>query len=319
MKITESLLINKFLKTLTFDHKNSLNLEDDIYYDPARKMIFSTDTYEEGIHFLKHSNPNNFIKKILRSSISDIYCKGFKPFSYFLSLSINKTNLSWLKKFKIQLKKESKKHKIFLGGGDTTKSKKLSISISVIGYSNKKPILRSGAKIGNDIYLTGNLGDSYLGLLVKKKKMNVGKYNNYFIQSFENPNLSIKFSKFLYKFATSSIDISDGLIKDIKNICLSSKCGALLSYVDLPASKNLKILLKQNKVQFQNIFSRGDDYGILFTANKKHRKSINLIAKRTRTKVSRVGKIVPGKIVKLINGDKIINHSGVKSGYIHYF
>ena len=102
MKITESILINNFLKKLTFNHKNSLNLEDDIYYDPTRRMIFSTDTYEEGIHFFKYANPKNFIKKIFKASISDIYCKGFKPFSYFLSLSINKTNLSWFKNFKTE-------------------------------------------------------------------------------------------------------------------------------------------------------------------------------------------------------------------------
>ncbi len=319
MKITESILINNFLKKLTFNHKNSLNLEDDIYYDPTRRMIFSTDTYEEGIHFFKYANPKNFIKKIFKASISDIYCKGFKPFSYFLSLSINKTNLSWFKNFKTELTKESKKHKMFLGGGDTIKSKKLSISISVLGYSNKKPILRSGAKIHNDVYITGNLGDSYLGLLIKKKKLNAGKYKKYFIQRFENPSLPIRFSSFLNKFATSSIDISDGLIKDMKSICSSSRCGVNLNYSDLPLSKNLKNFLKKDQDQFKNIFSRGDDYGILFTANKKHRKFINLTAKRTKTKVTRVGKIVAGKLVKLINGDKIINHSRVKSGYIHYF
>ena len=97
MKITEQDIINKYLKKLTFNNKKSLKLNDDVYYDSQKKLIFSTDTYEEGTHFLDASLPEKFVKKIFRSSISDIFAKGVSPTTYFLSLSIPKNGLKNLK------------------------------------------------------------------------------------------------------------------------------------------------------------------------------------------------------------------------------
>ena len=319
MKIIESQLINKYLKPLTFNNKNSLNLEDDVYYDSKNKFIFSTDTYEENIHFLNSANPSRFVKKIFRSAISDILCKGSQPITYFLSLSIKKINKKWLKNFTSQFKIESKKFGLFLGGGDTIRSKKLSISISVLGFTKKKPILRSNAKVGDDIYITGNLGDSYIGLLCKRKKINLGKYKSYFIRSYEEPKLPVKFSSFLYSFASSSIDISDGLIKDAKSICAASKCGATIDLLKIPSSNNAKKIFNMNKITFNKIYSKGDDYQILFTANRRYRKLIASISGKTNTKTTRIGVINPSKGVIIYVGDEMIDQSNLNSGYIHTF
>lgn len=319
MNLTEKEIILKYLKKLTFNNKCSLKLEDDVYYDKIKKILFSIDTYEEGVHFLKSSNPKSFIKKIFRSSISDIICKGGTPLTYFLSLSCKSIDSKWMRELTAELFSDSKKYGLYLGGGDTIRSKKLSITIGVIGQSIKKPILRKNAKKNEDIYITGNLGESYLGLLIKKNKINLKSKNNYFIKKFENPNLPFKFSSHLYKFASSSIDISDGLIVDLKNLCNSSKCGAILDYTNLPFSNNIRKIFTNNKAKPIDIFSRGDDYQILFTANPKKRNLIKLLANKTSTKVTRVGKIVPGKIVKLFNGDKITNLSRKKIGYLHKF
>ena len=317
MKITEKKIINNYLRPLTFGNTKALNLIDDVYYDPKKKIVFSTDTYEEDVHFLKSSK---FIKKIFRSSISDIICKGLMPKTYFLSLSINKFDKRWFKALKTVLKKESKKFGLFLGGGDTVKSnKKISVTISVLADAIKKPVLRSTAKKNDDIYVTGNLGDSYLGLLVYLKKKSFGKLNNYFKKSYDEPNLPYKFSKYLNKFASSSIDLSDGLITDLKNICHASKCGANVNFLNIPISKNAIFLLAKGQIDVLDIFSRGDDYQILFTANKKFRKQINLVSKKTSTKVTRLGKIVSGKIVEMTNRGKIVKLSVKNKGYIHNF
>ena len=318
MKLTESLIISNYLKKLTFKEKSALELKDDIFYDKKKKIVFSKDTYEENIHFLNSSVPKKFIKKIFRSSISDIICKGIAPKVYFLSLSIKKLNNKWLNSFTKCLKEDSKKYGLFLGGGDIVKSKKNSITISVLGYVTKKPILRSNAKINDDIYLTGNLGDSYLGLLVNLERLKT-KDSNYFINAYQKPDLKYKFSKQMYKFANSSIDLSDGLIKDLSSICRSSNCGAILDYVTLPFSSKAKKLFKKNRIKPKHIFSQGDDYQILFTASKKLRGQILLISKKTTTKVTRVGKIVVGKVVKMTSGSKNMDLSGIKTGFIHRF
>ncbi len=317
--ITENKIIKKYLRKLSFNNNKSLNLDDDVYYDNTKKIVFSTDTYEEGIHFIKSKNPENFTKKIFRSSLSDIICKGCEPKVYFLSLSLNNINENWLKKFKSELNNDSKKYGIFLGGGDTVKSNKLSISISVIGNVKNKPILRKNAKLNEDIYVTGNLGNSYLGLLIKKKRKNFGKLNNVFIKSFLNPELPFEFSKNLYKFASSAMDLSDGLIKDLNSLCLASKCGANIDFKNLPFSKNVMKLAAIKKINLKDIFSRGDDYQILFTANKKHRKLINHLSKKISTKVSLIGEIVSGNHVKMTDNNKFVDIQSIKTGYIHKF
>ena len=103
--ITENKIIKKYLRKLSFNNNKSLNLEDDVYYDNTKKIVFSTDTYEEGIHFIKSKNPENFTKKIFRSSLSDIICKGCEPKVYFLSLSLNDIDENWLKKFRSEYSK----------------------------------------------------------------------------------------------------------------------------------------------------------------------------------------------------------------------
>lgn len=319
MKITEKKIIEKYLLPLTFKNRKSLNLSDDVYYDFKKKIIFSTDTYEEGVHFLNSANPNNFIKKIFRSTISDILCKGAKPYVYFLSLSLKKANYKWINNFSKILSNESKKYGLFLGGGDTVKSKKFSITISAIGNANYNPILRKNAKIMDDIYITGNLGESFLGLSILKNKINLGKSNNFYKKAYFEPNIPFKFSKHLCKFANSSIDISDGLLKDLSSLCLASKCSAKILFLNIPFSKKTLKLSKKKKINLSKIFSKGDDYQVLFTANKKYRKIIKKYALKTSTKVSRIGMIGSGNGVKMIKGDKIVSHSSINSGYMHTF
>ena len=319
MKISEKIIINNYLSSLTFKNKNSLDLKDDVYYDQEKKLVFSTDTYEDGVHFLNARQPRNFVKKIFRSSISDIICKGCIPTAYFLSLSLNNINNSWIKNFKNELAKDSKKFLLFLGGGDIIKSKKLTITISVLGHAKHKPILRSNAKIHDDIYITGNLGDSYIGLLTILRKLNTGKSKKFFKKAYEEPDLPYKFSFFLHKFASSSIDISDGLIKDLNSICAASKCGALLKSTELPFSKKTRQLCSKKGIKLLDIFSKGDDYQILFTSQKKNRKYNSLLSKKTSTLVSRIGHITAGRNVNLMKEGNIVKLSTFKAGYIHRF
>ena len=319
MKILETKIINKYLKSLTLKNKNSLKLKDDVYYDFKKKFVFSTDTFEEGLHFLNSSHPKKFVKKIFRSSVSDVLCKGIYPEIYFLSLSLKKINNKLLNIFTKEFKKESIKFGLSLGGGDIINSSKLTISISVLGFTKKKPILRSTARINDDIYVTGNLGDSYLGLLTLKKQLNAGKLNNYFKNSYEEPKLPFKLTSHLHNFASSSMDISDGLVNDLKSICSSSKCGAHIDFLSLPFSNSAKKIFNTQKITPADIFSKGDDYQVLFTANQKFRELINLTSRRTATKITRIGKIFKDKSVKILKDGKLLHFSSSKTGYIHRF
>ena len=162
-------LINKFFSKLTVNNNSSLNLNDDVFFDRTKNLVVSVDTYIEGNHFINFKKPDLAIKKIIRSSISDLLCKGVKPKYYFLSGSGNSKAFSKsnLKKVSKSLKEEQKKYNIILGGGDTVYSNKLSFTVTSIGFSNKI-IYRNRSIINDDVYVTGNIGDSFLGLLVLK-------------------------------------------------------------------------------------------------------------------------------------------------------
>ena len=164
-------LINKYFSKLSKNNKGSLNLNDDVFFDKSKKLVVSVDTYVEGTHFINFKKPDLVIKKIIRSSLSDIICKGVKPKYYFISGSGNKISFSSSNLIKISksLKQEQNKYNIFLYGGDTVYSNKLSFTITSLGYS-QKIIYRNKAKLHDDIYVTGNLGDSFIGLLALKKK-----------------------------------------------------------------------------------------------------------------------------------------------------
>ena len=162
-------LINQYFSKLSSNNKSSLKLNDDVFFDKKRKLVISVDTYVEGVHFIDFQNPDLVIKKIIRSSISDLICKGVKPKYYFISGSGNKKSFTKknLKMISKSLYQEQKKYLIDLCGGDTTFSKKLSFTITSVGFSNKI-VFRNKAKLNDDIYVTGNLGDSFIGLNLKK-------------------------------------------------------------------------------------------------------------------------------------------------------
>ena len=240
-------LINNYFFKIAEKNKSALNLNDDVFFDKKRGVVISVDTYNIGTHFYHFKSPDLVIKKILRSSISDLICKGVKPKFYFISGSGNKKTFTKNNLYKISksLKAEQKKFNIYLCGGDTTFSNKLSFTITSLGYSNKI-IYRNKAKLNDDIYVTGNLGDSYLGLKVLSKK---AKFKNkdklFFINKYYKPKLPLNLTKHLLKFANSSIDVSDGLIDDLSKMINRQNLSFHLFENRIPVSKNLSNLIKK--------------------------------------------------------------------------
>ena len=213
-------LIKKYFSKLSKLNKASLDLNDDVFFDKKKSLVISIDTYNEGVHFIDFKKPDLVIKKILRSSISDLICKGVSPKYYFISASGDKKTFTQknLSKISKSLKQEQNKYKILLCGGDTTFSNKLSFSITSVGYS-KNIVYRNKVKLNDDIYVTGNLGDSYVGLQILQNKIKTTKkLKKYFIMKYFEPEIQIKWTRKLLKFANSSIDISDGLIDDLKKM-----------------------------------------------------------------------------------------------------
>jgi len=313
-------IINKYLKPLAVKNLGALQLSDDIFFDKKKNIAISIDTYVKGVHFIS-DNPNFFLKKVLRSSLSDLYCKGIKPKTYFISFALNKSlvNVSWLKDVRKILNAEQKKFKISLGGGDTTFSSKFVVTITSLGDVINKPVFRNGCSLNDDIYVTGNIGDSFLGLNVIKKKYTFGKYNSFFKKIFYEPDLPTILSPYLSKIASSSIDISDGLAQDLEHLCSYSKFGAYVNLNKLPLSPSAEALLSKNVIKLKNFFSRGDDYQFLFTSSPKKRNNVVNLSKKLNIKITKIGLINNSNNILFEYRKSKFKFKGKKMGYTHNF
>ena len=314
-------IIKKYFSSLSRNNPASLYLNDDVFFDKSKKLVISIDTYVEGNHFLNFKNPDLVIKKILRSSISDLICKGVKPQYYFISGSGNKKffsnkNLELISK---ALKSEQNKFNIKLCGGDTTNSSKLSFTFVSLGFSSTI-IKRNKAKINDDIYVTGELGDSFIGLNVLRNKIILKPFERkYFTKKYFLPDLKIDLINLISKHANTSIDVSDGLISDLEKMLNNQNLSFKINFQDIPVSKFLKKLIINNKISFKNVVSRGDDYQILFTANKTKARIIQNVSKKLNLRITKIGNIIKGK-----KSHKIIDEKGNKieqfyKGFEHKF
>ena len=314
-------LIKDYFQKLSKKTSSALNLNDDVFFDKKNKLVVSVDTYTKGNHFLDFKKPDLVIKKIIRSSISDIVCKGVQPKYYFISGSGNSKNFSKsnLSKISKSLNQEQKKYKLLLSGGDTIFSNKLSFTITSIGFA-KKIIYRNKAKINDDIYVSGNLGDSYLGLLILKNKIKLNQLlSKYFINQYFMPNIKLKLANNIIKFASSSIDISDGLLADLDKMLNIQKLSYKLDLKDIPISYNLKKILKLKNLSKINYISNGDDYQVLFTASKAKRGIIGRISSNIRIKLTKIGSIQSvGKKSSIVDS-KNRQISLKNKGYFHKF
>ena len=314
-------LIDKYLKKISVNNPSAKKLNDDVFFDKKNKLVVSIDTYIEGVHFPNFKYPNLLIKKVLRSSISDLLAKGVKPVYYFISASGNKKHFTKknLKMISKSLKQEQKKYNLKLSGGDTTNSNRVSFSITSIGFSNKI-IERNKAKLNDDIYVTGNLGDSFVGLKIIKNNIKINeKLKKYFINKFYCPDLPYKIYKDLHKFANTSMDISDGLISDMNKLINKQKLSYEININEIPTSKNLNFYLRKNKKKKYQYLFNGDDYQVLFTASAKKRSLIKSISKKIKHKVTIIGKINSGykkNSIKLGNKSQKLTHF---KGYSHKF
>ena len=314
-------LINKYFVKISKKNKTALNLNDDVFFDKKKGIVISMDTYINGIHFVNFKKPNLVIKKIIRSSISDLICKGVRPKFYFISGSGNnktfsKKNLLLISK---SLKNEQLKYNLNLCGGDTTFSNKLSFTITSLGYS-KKIIYRNRAHLNDDIYVTGNLGDSFIGLQILKNKITIDKKTSkFFINKYYLPALQPELTNHLFKFANTSIDISDGLIGDLEKMINRQNLSFLINENKIPTSVNLKKLIFKSKLNKIKTVTNGDDYQILFTASPNKSRIIQSISKNLGVKITKIGKIISGKKKSFIIDTKGKQIRAINKAYTHQF
>ena len=298
-KLSEKIIIDKFFKKLNFNKIGTYNFENDAAYlniSSKYKAVVSTDTIVENTDFFSNDPPESIAQKILCINLSDISAMGALPKTYTLNISINsKINYHWLKKFTDTLNKLQKKYNIYLLGGDISKSKEISITATIFGEAKLKNIIsQNNCNLGDDIWITGNLGNSYLGYSILKNKN--FKLENKNLLYFKNKYLYPKpcmFGSKAYKYMNSAKDISDGFFGDLSKI-LDGKYGARINTKLIPLSDILKKILNKSNplIRLEDILNWGDDYELVFTSYKKNREKLLSLSKKNRVKISLVGSVI---------------------------
>ncbi len=296
-KINEKFIIKNYLNKLNFNKKGTYNFENDgsfIDIKKNKKLIVTSDSISENIDFFKNDDPKSIACKIITSNLSDLSAMGGLPHSYLLNLFLPKyINHKWLQVFTNELYNLQKKSSFYLLGGDLSSSSKLIISANFFGFShNNKIVNQNYLNYNDDIWVTGNIGDSKVGLNILKNKIEVKNksINNYFLNKYYFPKPCLIGSN-MSQYVKSMKDISDGFLGDL-NKMLDSKYGAKISLEKIPLSVKLRNLLKRNNLKIESYINSGDDYELIIISSRKYRDKIMSIAKKNKVKVSRVGKIV---------------------------
>ena len=300
---SEDLVIDKYLSKLNFNKIGTYNFKNDAAYlklNKNKKIVVTTDSISENLDFFKNADPKSIAHKITTVNLSDLSSMGANPHSYLLNLFLPKyIDLNWIKIFTSELLKIQKKFNFYLLGGDLSKSKELLISSTFFGFTkNNQVVSQNELNIDDDIWITGNLGDSYIGLQIIKNKINVNfKFKDYFLKKYHFPVACMLGSKFS-KFSKSMKDISDGFIGDLKKM-LNNKFGAKIYIDSIPVSNNLRKILAEKIVDKNQILNCGDCYQLIIVSDKKYRNEIISYAKKNNIKITRVGKVI--KKIEIIN------------------
>ncbi len=232
----------------------------------GQQLVVTTDTLVAGQHFPKNAAPADIGYKALAVNLSDLAAMGAKPAWILLALTLPTADESWLKEFTQSFFSLLNRFQCQLVGGDLTQGP-LSITIQALGFvPSKKVLLRSGAQVGDRIYVTGTLGDAGLALAYLQTKISylfTQEQIKFFIARLNRPEPRVSVGLALRGIASSAIDISDGLAADLSHILTASKVGAEIETTKLPFSEPLKELAQEEAHQFS--LSAGDDYELCFT------------------------------------------------------
>lgn len=277
----------------------------------------SIDTLVEGVHFFSDTNPYYLGRKALAVNLSDLAAMGAIPLGCLLSLSLPLVNEEWLQEFANGFYSLSDAYKCPLLGGDTTSGDTVSISVTVFGQAKHSALMkRSAAKVGDYIWLTGNLGAPHIALQAMLGNIIIRDNVLQTIrQCLENPNPPVIFASQLGVLANAAIDISDGLIQDIEHITAASNCGAVINYNSLPVHPSIAGL--DSHLMQEALLSGGDVYQLCFTANPKRSKLIVELAEMHGVSVSHIGHITDGHNV-VVNDSKNIVIRTSKKGFDHF-
>lgn len=289
--------------------------------------VVTKDVMIAGVHFLPKDPLDLVARKLLRVNLSDLAAKGAKPVGYVLGC-VWPANIKReaIELFAAGLREDQETYRIALYGGDTAlhgaKTAPMTLSATFFGTPPKGGVVRrSGASHGDDLYVSGVIGDAGLGLSVLKKELKVTPVDKASLSNrYHLPEPRLSLGAAIAGLATATIDVSDGLLTDAERLANASGLHAQIEAVTIPRSAAAAQWIATQQSRWKalaDLASFGDDYEILFAAPAAMRRSVAVAAKASRTEVSRIGVLTRGEGVSLLD-DRETPISFSRKGFDHF-
>ncbi len=293
MPLTEFELIRRFF---TYPSPGAvLGVGDDaaiVRAGRGRDLVITTDMLLAGRHFRADADPGRLGHKALAVNLSDIAAMGAVPRWATLALALPRADARWLAAFSRGFMRLARRHGVDLVGGDTTRGP-LAVCVQVVGaVPVGQALRRDGARAGDDVWVSGTLGDAALALECARGRLRLTPRERAPLNArLDTPAPRVGLGVALRGIAHSAIDVSDGLVADLGHICERSKVSAVVEFARVPASAVMRRHLQRPAARTA-LLAGGDDYELVFTAGRAQRAALLRLARRLRLKLTRIGSIV---------------------------
>ena len=304
-------LINRYFKGRGITRRDvNLGIGDDcalVTVPQNCQLAITTDTLVAGVHFFDDIAPRALGHRVLAVNLSDLAAMGAEPTWVSVALTLPNIDVEWLEEFTEGMHEIAEYFNVQIIGGDTTQGP-LSITICAKGIVPEgKALRRSGAKIGDWIYVTGPLGDAGLAIEARKQGLNIApEHLRYVNQRFDYPTPRVAAGQVLRGYASSAIDISDGLLADLGHIVGMSQVNASINVNNIPTSDAMRATLERDQ-QLPFILNYGDDYELLFTVPDSNKSMLEMKLRQYGVDASCIGQIKSGEgqIELMLDGEKL--------------
>jgi thiamine-monophosphate kinase len=303
-------VIAELFAPLARSYPGALGLTDDVALlaaDADHETAVTVDAMVAGVHFLPDDPADLVARKLIRVNLSDLAAKGARPFAVMLAAAFPKgTDLDWLRRFAKGLSEDTCEFGIALIGGDTVATPgPLTLSLTALGKVERgRAVLRSAAKAGDVVWVSGTIGDGALGLRAAQGGWAglTTDHVKYLADRYRVPRPRLALGAGLPGLAHAGMDVSDGLVQDLGHICRASGLGAEIEAAAVPLSPAAQAALAGDHSLLATILTGGDDYELLFTAPPDATEAIAALGERTGVAVVAIGRMVPGTEV-VVRGD----------------
>jgi thiamine-monophosphate kinase len=322
--VTEFEIIRRYFVRAEKDPSVLIGIGDDgAVLDIHGPAVVAVDTLVAGVHFPEHTAADALGFRVLAVNLSDLAAMGAEPRWCTLALTLPAAEPAWLEDFARGLFTLAERFGVSLVGGDLTRGP-LTATLQLIGtLPAGRALSRGGGQIGDDIYVTGSLGDAAAGLALLQQRLQADAVdpavtaadNSALIERFLRPTPRVGAGLALARIAHAAIDISDGLVADLGHVCTASGCGAVVDVECLPLSAELSALLASQAAQ-DYALSGGDDYELCFTAAPAQAQRIAAALLETGTAATRIGKLTAGSGIIWQRGG--LPFTPPRSGFRHF-